>query len=174
VNENDFRQVASLCTWGSKEIAIKIMVAGGPSLEASGRICGRVLEDLKENLLAAQVREGKDFLALRSAERDSLISLFPREIPAIYVEEIPNGYCSQSCCLHLPWLIVTTPAGHIRIGWRKRVIEIDWSRTTGTKTAAELFPNENVTKSERMIHAWGNYEAKTYLRAILNLEIANS
>ena len=65
----------------------------------------------------------------------------------IFVEEIPNGYCNEPCCSRLPWFIVTTPVGHIKIGWRKRVINIDWTNTLQKKNGHELFPNEDVTKS---------------------------
>lgn len=85
----------------------------------------------------------------------------------ILVEEIPNGYCPDYCCAHLPWFVVTTKLGRIKIGWRKRVMNIDWSGTTGTKTAEELFPSEDVTKDTRLIHAWGTEKAKAYVGAIL-------
>jgi hypothetical protein len=97
-------------------------------------------------------------------QRAELVALFdnPDE-----VEEIPNGYCNQWCCRHLPWFVVTTPVGKIKLGWRKRVISIDWTSTLVEATAEELFPNEKVTKSLRLIHAWGIDDARRYIQTIL-------
>jgi hypothetical protein len=97
--------------------------------------------------------------------RDELLAGFGSD--AIFVEEIPNGYCPDYCCAHLKWFIVTTKLGRIKIGWRKRVINIDWSETQGTKTSEELFPSENVTKETRLIHAYGGDKARDYVVAIL-------
>ena len=97
--------------------------------------------------------------------RDELILLF--DGTKIHVQEIPNEYCSQACCLHSPWLIVTSFAGRIKVGWRKRVIVIDWSDSDVAATAAYLFPNEDVTKEGRMIHAWGYEKAREYIEKLL-------
>ena len=99
------------------------------------------------------------------AERKAILDLFPSQI---FVEEIPNGYCSDYCCRHLPWFIVTTNIGKIKIGWRKRVLEIDWSGTVNKRTAEQLFPAEDVTKSGCSIHAWGYDAAALYLQKILS------
>ncbi len=97
--------------------------------------------------------------------KSAILGLF--ENRAIYVEEIPNGYCSRYCCKHLPWFIITTNKGRIKIGWRKRVIEIDWKDSDIKNTAEELFPQEDVTKFECKIHAWGYKKAKEYLFTLL-------
>lgn len=98
------------------------------------------------------------------AEREQLLSCFEQPI---LVEEIPNGYCSDYCCAHLPWFIVTTKVGRITIGLRKRVIQIDWTGTNETKTSEELFAGENTTKGARDIHAWNLERAKAYVGAIV-------
>lgn len=85
----------------------------------------------------------------------------------ILVEEIPNGYCKRYCCAHLPWYVVTTSVGRIKIGWRRSVISIDWAETQGTKTSKELFESEDVTKDTRVIHAWGYEKARAYVGAII-------
>ena len=97
-------------------------------------------------------------------EKVAILALFPG---TPFVEEIPNGYCSQYCCKHLPWFIVTTQVGRVKIGWRKRVIQIDWSETRNTKNSEELFAKEDVTKEAKMIHAWSYEDAKRYLEAII-------
>ncbi len=103
--------------------------------------------------------------AAGAKERAELLALFPTPI---YVEPLPNGYCSKWCCKHLPWFKVTTQVGHIKIGWRKRVINIDWTECPGSKTAEELFAGENVTKDVWSIHAYGYDRARTYIAAILS------
>lgn len=58
-----------------------------------------------------------------------------------------------------PWWLVETKYGTIKIGWRKRVIEIDWSATDLRK----IIHNQDITKTETMIHAYGYAVAITYL-----------
>ena len=94
-------------------------------------------------------------------QRNELLSVFGDR--SIYVEEIPNGYCSNYCCKHLPWYIVTTNKGRIKIGWRKRVINIDWSDSIIRFSAIPFFPKEDVTKGEKFIHAWSIEKAKQYI-----------
>lgn len=81
----------------------------------------------------------------------------------IYVKEIPNEYWRTMC---EPWLLVTTKIGPIKIGWRKRVINICWEDSDLKTKAEELFPKEDVTKHDRLIHAWSYDKAVEYLRKI--------
>jgi len=99
-------------------------------------------------------------------EREEILSVFGDR--AIFVEEIPNGYCGSYCCKHLPWFIVTTPKGRIRIGWRKRVILIDWIDSTIEEQSEKLFIDEDVTKFDKCIHAWGLAKAKEYIDKLLS------
>ena len=95
-----------------------------------------------------------------------LVGLFGER--RIFVTEIPNEYCNcYHCKLTSPWFLVVTGKGAIKIGWRKRVINIDWSASEVTKKADELFPDENVTKDFKSIHAWGYDKAKEYIDKIL-------
>ena len=107
--------------------------------------------------------------AVEAAEsRAKLLELFDGH--SIFVEEIPNGYCSEWCCKHLPWFVVTTKLGRITIGWRKRVISIEWKDSMIKKTAQELFEKEDVTKWDTGIHAWGYDKAKEYIKILLSNE----
>lgn len=83
--------------------------------------------------------------------------------PVVYIKQIPNEYCSQPCCFSRPWFMITTRIGHIKMGWRKRVISIDWSGTEVQAKAQDLFPTEDVTKLEKSIHAWTEEKAAEYL-----------
>jgi hypothetical protein len=61
--------------------------------------------------------------------------------------------------LNHPWWLVMTEIGIVRIGWRKRVIAIDWSSTSLRKEIT----NDDVTKSDKDVHAWGYSKAVEYL-----------
>lgn len=107
-------------------------------------------------------------------ERDKKIaelkSLFNNPI---YVKIIDNEYWGEHpYAWASPWLLVTTAKGVIKIGWRKRVINIDWSQSDVKTEARDLFPTEDVTKGDytnpRYIHAWGYEKAKEYLDKILS------
>lgn len=88
----------------------------------------------------------------------------------------PNEYCSCNRCA--PWFNVNTEFGTINVGWRKRVIHIDWSSALKTlemrgqkpeKNVLSLFEKEDVTKGGTYIHAWGWEKAEEYLTKIYNL-----
>lgn len=72
--------------------------------------------------------------------------------PDAYVEERKNS----------PWWLVKTPKGLIEMGWRKRVISIRWDDTEIRRVVTE----DDVTKDETMVHAWGYDKALAYLTAL--------
>src|SRR5690606_31583673 len=76
---------------------------------------------------------------------------------------IPNEYWRNSQDEHwvTPWYRVETPFGDIRIGWRKRVVEIDWSAIG----SFDLGITDNVTKGDTYIHAWNLADVVKYLSA---------
>ena len=84
------------------------------------------------------------------------------DMKPVTLNEIPNGYCPCEVCA--PWFVATFPFGDIKIGWRKRVINIDWSSTG--KDLEHLFKEEDVTKDPHYIHAWGAQKASEYLKRI--------
>jgi len=57
------------------------------------------------------------------------------------------------------------------MGWRKRVISIEWQENYKPFDMDELFATEEVTKWERDgkhgIHAWGKDKAYEYLKKVL-------
>jgi hypothetical protein len=82
-------------------------------------------------------------------------------IEVLKMWELPNGYWGK---IHNPpptgpWWLVKTYAGLIEIGWRKRVISIDWSDTGISKTVTE----DKVTIDLHSVHAWSVPKAVEYL-----------
>lgn len=119
----------------------------------------KLYEDLVSRLHKSDLNE-----IINSQEQSKeLLNLFGTN--TIYAENIPNEYCDYD----RPWLLVTTKVGHIKIGWRKRVMVIDWSLTTNKQAADQLFPNEDVTKYGYAIHAWSYDKAKEYINTIMGL-----
>lgn len=110
-------------------------------------------------------RDPKEIIKAQN-EKKEILHLFGNR--SIFIEEIPNGYCSSYCCQHLPWFLITTSKGIIKVGWRKRVINIDWSASTIKEKAEILFPNENTTKENHYIHAWGYEKAQRYIDILLS------
>lgn len=60
-----------------------------------------------------------------------------------------------------PWFYVDTMVGRFLIGWRKRVINIDWSNTK--KDLSTLFEDVQDTKGPDHIHAYSPEKASEYL-----------
>ena len=89
---------------------------------------------------------------------------------------IPNEYCPCESCA--PWYMIEfqlvvdkrpVAEGFIKIGWRKRVINIDISKVTTSGihlNLSTLFADEDVTKGLDHIHAWGKEKCIEYLTKI--------
>jgi len=106
----------------------------------------------------------------RQENIDKMLDLFKQAgFDAIHSKIIPNEYSDHPVYYTTPWLQVTTAKGPIKIGWRKRVINIDWSESDINIKSEELFPNENVTKYDNLIHAWGYEKAVEYLTILANI-----
>lgn len=64
-----------------------------------------------------------------------------------------------------PWWEVTTEEGDFIIGWRKRVIEISWKGTP----RRGIVTQDDVTKSDSMVHAYSYGDAVKYLSKVKEL-----
>lgn len=76
--------------------------------------------------------------------------------------EIKNRYWpdgSRYDNVRSPWFLAKTDLGLIVIGYRKRVLSIDWS---DTKVKAIVI-TDNVTKDDYSVHAWTTVKAVEYL-----------
>lgn len=154
-------------SWGKYNIDLEILVdVGREFTKTDERNASRIGEEIVSALMEETYNMDPQNKIDAEIERTQILSAFGNR--AIFVEEIPNGYCSQYCCKHLPWFIVTTSKGKIRIGWRKRVILIDWCDSIIEGSSEELFPEEDVTKFDKTIHAWGIDKAKEYIDKLLN------
>lgn len=101
-------------------------------------------------------------------QRNEFMEIFSLvyEISTLKFKPIPNEYSDGEWCA--PWFLVTTSDGDIRIGWRKRVINIEW--LDSYKLFSETFNNEDVTRgfgkyqdNSRFIHAWSVDKCIEYL-----------
>lgn len=122
-----------------------------------------IQDKLKDLLERETVRLDPKEAEMARVEKNSILSCFGPHV--FYVDEIPNGYCNQACCSMKPWFIVTTSIGRFKIGWRKRVIHLEWTETQVQYKASDLF-TDDVTKEARMIHAYGYDKAKEYIDRI--------
>lgn len=112
----------------------------------------------------------------------SLIDLVYDEEPKF--DLLPNGYCNEDCCKHIPWFLFHTSDGDIQIGQRKHVISIEWQENYKPFDMA-IFNDEDVTKwcnntniyepieegtlptnGRRGIHAWNKEDALKYLEKV--------
>ena len=84
------------------------------------------------------------------------------EIPGNRVA-IPSQYHSDDLYFG-PWMIVESPRGRIEIGWRKRVISIDWKDTAIKVHGKDVVACPEYTHWERGCHAYGSDEAVECLR----------
>lgn len=153
-------------SFGSKNFGIEIRVAiDRPLSENDERTMYALGDKVQEALMAETMRLDPEAQKEKEFERDKLVGLFGQV--AVLVDEIPNGYCNRWCCTQKPWYVVTTTKGRFTIGWRKRVISIEWEPRVNINTAEEIFPGEDVTKVERLIHAWGYEKAQEYISRLL-------
>jgi hypothetical protein len=165
IPKEQFKSALKVERCGTCNIGIDIQVAMERDLTDNDmKTIRQLAEELGEALLHNSLSLDPAIQERRAKERADILALFP---PPIYVTEVPNGYCSLACCSQKPWFLVTTLKGLIEIGWRKRVIQVDWKHSEVTKTAEELFPNEEVTKFDRMIHAWSYEAAARYIGRVL-------
>lgn len=92
--------------------------------------------------------------------RERILNSFPMDCGW---QEIPNEYTQ----IGYPWYLVATNRGIIKVGWRKRVIELNWEGSFIEQSAVGLFPNEDVTRSGRLIHTWSYEKLLEYVQILL-------
>mgnify|MGYP003405232312 CR=1 FL=1 len=105
------------------------------------------------------------FWATQQGPIKESLKKFKKLLGDCYIES-PNEY--HRCEYSEPWYIFYTKKGPLKVGWRKRVINLDWSGFPVKMSADELFPGEDVTKGNHYIHAWGFEKLEQYVGALLN------
>lgn len=110
--------------------------------------------------------KGCQELLIIDRERKEFTEILDRsEIPYTDMVAIPNQYDHEPL-FYGPWFMIETPKGRIKIGWRKRVISIDWSLTELDVTGSAVVDQEQVTHGARSVHAWGADKAVEALRKL--------
>lgn len=122
----------------------------------------RIAYDIHLELSRQVIRNHPEGSHRKFATVEQLLEVF--EEPVFNVEEVENEYRYDPWD---PWLIVLTRRGFIKIGWRKRVIVIEWNNSSIKESAEELFPDLDVTKNGKMIHAWGHEQATEIVSTLM-------
>lgn len=150
-------------------VGVKILIS--TSVEVDKRIdseCCRSAEAISDAILEKCVASDPEEQESVRINKEKILECFPSKI---FVEEIPNQYCNRWCCKHRPWFIITTEVGRFRVGWRKRVMSLDWSGTNIGITAEGMFPNENTTRYDKTIHAWSYADLARYVSELIGYRI---
>lgn len=171
MNGIDYKEAYSYEAYGDYGgLGIRVDLAMKRELtDKDKRILAKAVDAIYEGVMEETVSLIPETVANRIIEREEIIGLF-NSVNMVYVEEIPNGYCSQWCCKQKPWFVVTTKRGRIKLGWRKRVLEINWNDSNIKHKADEIFPNDNVTKFDKLIHAWGYDKAREYINVLMQAQ----
>jgi|GEM_PF-2710038 len=69
-----------------------------------------------------------------------------------------------------PWWFVRTAYGWIEIGWRKRVMSIDWTHTT----VRHVVTTDELTKGDDHVHAYSEAKAIEYLTELHRFAAGNT
>lgn len=99
---------------------------------------------------------------MKHAEVLSLFAL--AQIRVTDISQIVNPYWPANSHFddmreRFPWWSVRVEGGVINLGWRKRVISIDWRLTDRRGLVTE----DDVTKDDNCVHAWSFAKAVEYL-----------
>lgn len=166
----DFIKISGSDNTGHLSLKISGEVPGCPDEEA-GRIADHYADLILEEMRCAAVRAHPDFKDKKRLLKEQFYLIFKDSgFLNVVLEEIPNEYSQSYWTLDNPWFNVYTETGHFKVGWRKSVIHLQWNLSIlgNLDKAEELFPNEDVTKYDNVIHCWSPEKCKEYLKTIRN------
>ena len=157
-----YKEIASIESFGDRSVGISISFAASFNITEEDQWwvreqCQSILKHLEHEA----VKRDPKVIASIAQEKKDLLACFDGPIHA---RAVKNEYGEQP---HFPWFKVTTQRGVIKIGWRRRVINIDWSESDIKGQSRDLFPNEDVTREDRYIHAWNYEKAKSYIDTLM-------
>ena len=107
----------------------------------------------------------QELLVIEREQKEIKGILDRSEIPYTEMVMIPNQYYPKPIYFG-PWFMAETPAGRIKIGWRKHVISISWHDTGLVARGADVVDRPDVTHDETMVHAYGADKAVEALRKL--------
>lgn len=99
-------------------------------------------------------------------EAESIVKLAGFEVRHTW--ELANGYWPDAPSydgVRSPWWLFLTEIGPVQVGWRKRVIHIQWDACA----ARGVVTTDDVTRGDTYVHAWTVEKAITYLRELRTL-----
>lgn len=147
-----FKRVSSIIGGNGTGIVVYMAVAGDVYPTGAMAEAGHLVHELYEQLNFELRAATHEYQEQGREQRRELIRHFPQPI---LVEEIPNRYWPKG--RGHPWLQVTTRHGRFIVGWRKRVIHVEWTDTVIKKRAEELFPDAETTMGDFYMHV-NDYE----------------
>lgn len=137
----------------------------GPLGRTSDKRCTRcgtkaIFFDLKEGMELVYSVQSKDLEDETAKKTEKLCSLFGlADIELFEHWNIQNEYDRFAC----DWVLARTSLGIIKIGWRKKVIAIEWGATN-----IKYLTDANVTKSEHGCHCYSYAEALVELTNLMH------
>jgi hypothetical protein len=162
----EWQKIGYLVSAGSAgNLGVMIFVTGAPA-DMTGDEAWAIQKQCQpvHELLEAMAWRRDPKRPEQALRNGALLACFP---DPIFVEAIPNAYCSRPCCEHLPWFVVTTKIGRFKIGWRKRVISIDYAETIVRTRAEDLFGDRTMTRFEMTVHASDLEDARAVISRII-------
>ena len=117
---------------------------------------GRGVNQIQKEVSEYFVKLSQELIQKKLERRRKFEGAFEKSgLPAVYIEEILNEYWAETDVLERalsPWFICTTKIGHFKVGWRKRVIVLDWSKTDVKTEGRMIFPDYAGTVGDNYIH----------------------
>jgi hypothetical protein len=87
--------------------------------------------------------------------------------------ELANGYWPDATvydAVRRPWWLFLTGIGPVQLGWRKRVMHIQWDACK----VRGIVTTDDTTKEPTYVHAWKTEKAVEYLKALRKMAVEQS
>lgn len=153
-------------SYGKYNFEMDIMVDAGRQLDDADRnSCRKLAEAIRDIIEGRTIELDPEMQAASRLQRQDILECFPNSVYWIPVE---NGYHGNTAYGRMfPWYRITTNRGIFTVGWRKNVINLDWSETNIKSSSDELFADEYGTKGYSYIHAYSYQKLKEYVSTLM-------